>query len=140
MLNRIIIMGRLTSSPEFRRTGNGIAVTAFTLAVDRDYAEKGAERQTDFIDCVAWRSTAEFVDKYFDRGQMAVVSGRLQIRDWEDKDGNKRRKAEVVADNVYFGESKRDAGANGAPSYGIKSAPTSDFAVLEGEDEELPFK
>lgn len=111
MLNHITIMGRLTSSPEFRRTGNGIAVTAFTLAVDRDYVEKGAERQTDFIDCVAWRSTAEFVDKYFDRGQMAVVSGRLQIRDWEDKDGNKRRKAEVVADNVYFGETK--AGCRG---------------------------
>ena len=126
MLNHITIMGRLTSSPEFRRTGNGIAVTAFTLAVDRDY-------------CVAWRSTAEFVDKYFDRGQMAVVSGRLQIRDWEDKDGNKRRKAEVVADNVYFGEQKRDAGVNGAPSYGVKPAPASDFAVLEGEDEGLPF-
>ena len=139
MLNRIIIMGRLTSSPEFRRTGNGIAVTAFTLAVDRDYAEKGAERQTDFIDCVAWRSTAEFVDKYFDRGQMAVVSGRLQIRDWEDKDGNRRRKAEVVADNVYFGEQKRDAGDNGAPHSGVKPAPTSDFAVLEGEDSQLPF-
>lgn len=139
MLNHITIMGRLTSSPEFRRTGNGIAVTAFTLAVDRDYVEKGAERQTDFIDCVAWRSTAEFVDKYFDRGQMAVVSGRLQIRDWEDKDGNKRRKAEVVADNVYFGEPKRDAGVNGAPHSGVKPAPASDFAVLEGEDEGLPF-
>lgn len=139
MLNRIIIMGRLTSSPKSRRTGSGIAVTEFTLAVDRDYAEKGAERETDFIDCVAWRGTAEFVDKYFGRGQMAVVSGRLQIRDWEDKDGNKRRSAEIVADNVYFGESKRDAGANGAPSYGIKPAPTSDFAVLEDEDEGLPF-
>lgn len=140
MLNHITIMGRLTRDPELRRTNTGKAVTSFTLAVDRDYAEKGAERETDFIDCVAWRGTAEFVDKYFGRGQMAVVSGRLQIRDWEDKDGNKRRSAEVVADNVYFGEQKRDAGANGAPSYGIKSAPTSDFAVLEGEDEELPFK
>lgn len=139
MLNRIIIMGRLTSSPKSRRTGSGIAVTEFTLAVDRDYAEKGAERETDFIDCVAWRGTAEFVDKYFGRGQMAVVSGRLQISDWEDQDGNKRRKAEVVADNVYFGEQKRDAGVNGAPSYGVKPAPASDFAVLEGEDSQLPF-
>lgn len=139
MLNRIIIMGRLTSSPKSRRTGNGIAVTEFTLAVDRDYAEKGAERETDFIECVAWRGTAEFVDKYFGRGQMAVVSGRLQIRDWEDKDGNRRRKAEVVADNVYFGEQKRDAGDNGAPHSGVKPAPTSDFAVLEGEDSQLPF-
>lgn len=139
MLNHITIMGRLTRDPELRRTNTGKAVTKFTLAVDRDYAEKGAERETDFIGCVAWRGTAEFVDKYFGRGQMAVVSGRLQIRDWEDKDGNKRRSAEIVADNVYFGESKRDAGANGAPSYGIKPAPTSDFAVLEDEDEGLPF-
>jgi single-strand DNA-binding protein len=138
-LNHITIMGRLTKEPELRQTQSGKAVANFTLAVDRDYTEKGAERETDFIECVAWRGTAEFVDKYFGRGQMAVVSGRLQIRDWEDKDGNKRRSAEIVADNVYFGESKRDAGANGAPSYGIKPAPTSDFAVLEGEDEGLPF-
>lgn len=138
-LNHITIMGRITKEPELRRTGNGTAVTSFTLAVDRDYAEKGAERQTDFIDCVAWRSTAEFVDKYFGRGQMAVVSGRLQIRDWEDKGGNRRRSAEVVADNVYFGEQKRDAGANGAPSYGVKPAPASVFAMLEDEDSQLPF-
>lgn len=139
MLNHITIMGRLTRDPELRRTNTGKAVANFTLAVDRDYAEKGAERETDFIECVAWRGTAEFVDKYFGRGQMAVVSGRLQIRDWEDKGGNRRRSAEVVADNVYFGEQKRDAGANGAPSYGVKPAPTSDFAVLEDEDSQLPF-
>lgn len=139
MLNHITIMGRLARDPELRRTNTGKAVASFRLAVDRDYAEKGAERETDFIDCVAWRGTAEFVDKYFGRGQMAVVSGRLQISDWEDQDGNKRRKAEVVADNVYFGEQKRDAGVNGAPSYGVKPAPASDFAVLEGEDEGLPF-
>ena len=139
MLNHITIMGRLTRDPELRRTNTGKAVTSFTLAVDRDYAEKGAERETDFIECVAWRGTAEFVDKYFGRGQMAVVSGRLQIRDWEDKDGNKRRSAEVVADNVYFGEQKRDAGANGAPSYGVKPAPASVFAMLEDEDSQLPF-
>lgn len=93
MLNHITIMGRLTRDPELRRTNTGKAVTSFTLAVDRDYAEKGAERETDFIECVAWRGTAEFVDKYFGRGQMAVVSGRLQIRDWEDKGGNRRRSA-----------------------------------------------
>ena len=139
MLNHITIMGRLTRDPELRRTNTGKAVAKFTLAVGRDYAEKGAERETDFIDCVAWRGTAEFVDKYFGRGQMAVVSGRLQIRDWEDKDGNKRRSAEIVADNVYFGEQKRDAGANGAPHSGVKPAPTSDFAVLEDEDSQLPF-
>ncbi len=139
MLNHITIMGRLTRDPELRRTNTGKAVTSFTLAVDRDYAEKGAERETDFIECVAWRGTAEFVDKYFGRGQMAVVSGRLQIRDWEDKGGNRRRSAEVVADNVYFGEQKRDAGANGAPSYGVKPAPASVFAMLEDEDSQLPF-
>lgn len=139
MLNHITIMGRLTRDPELRRTNTGKAVTSFTLAVDRDYAEKGAERETDFIECVAWRGTAEFVDKYFGRGQMAVVSGRLQIRDWEDKGGNRRRSAKVVADNVYFGEQKRDAGANGAPSYGVKPAPASVFAMLEDEDSQLPF-
>ena len=138
-LNHITIMGRLARDPELRRTNTGKAVTSFTLAVDRDYAEKGAERETDFIECVAWRGTAEFVDKYFGRGQMAVVSGRLQIRDWEDKGGNRRRSAEVVADNVYFGEQKRDAGANGAPSYGVKPAPASVFAMLEDEDSQLPF-
>lgn len=139
MLNHITIMGRLARDPELRRTNTGKAVASFRLAVDRDYAEKGAERETDFIECVAWRGTAEFVDKYFGRGQMAVVSGRLQISDWEDKDGNKRRKAEVVADNVYFGEPKRDAGVDGAPHSGVKPAPASDFAVLEGEDSQLPF-
>ena len=138
-LNHITIMGRLTKEPERRQTQSGKAVANFTLAVDRDYAEKGAERETDFIECVAWRGTAEFVDKYFGRGQMAVVSGRLQIRSWEDKDGNRRRSAEIVADNVYFGEQKRDAGDNGAPHSGVKPAPTSDFAVLEGEDSQLPF-
>lgn len=114
MLNHIVLMGRLTRDPELRRTGTGIAVASFTLAVDRDYAPKdGGQRETDFIDIVAWRSTAEFVSKYFSKGRMAVVSGRLQIRPWEDKDGNKRRSAEVVADNVYFGDSKRDTESSG---------------------------
>ena len=108
MLNHIVIMGRLARDPELRRTGSGIAVTSFTLAVDRDFAPKdGSERETDWIDCVAWRQTGEFVSKYFTKGRMAVVSGRLQIRNWTDKDGNKRRSAEVVADSVYFGGSKR---------------------------------
>ena len=112
MLNQITIMGRMTRDPELRRTGSGVAVTSFTLAVDRDYSGKdGGEKETDFIDCVAWRGTGEFVEKHFTKGQMAVVSGRLQIRGWTDKDGNKRRTAEVIADNVYFGEAKRDADA-----------------------------
>lgn len=117
MLNHITIMGRLTRDPELRRTGSGIAVASFTLAVDRDYAAEGQERETDFIDCVAWRQTGEFVSKYFTKGRMAVVAGRLQIRNWTDKEGNKRRSAEVVADNVYFGDSKKEGGAsNNAPA------------------------
>lgn len=161
MLNHIVLMGRLTRDPELRRTGSGIAVASFTLAVDRDYAAQGAERETDFIDIVAWRNTAEFVSKYFSKGRMAVVSGRLQIRNWNDKEGNKRRSAEVVADNIYFGESKRDSvqadsfgGYQGNPSFGSAApsapaqsyhqgfsapAPASDFAMLEGDDSDLPF-
>ena len=126
MLNHITIMGRLTRDPELRRTGTGIAVASFTVAVDRDFGGRdGGERETDFIDCVAWRQTGEFVSKYFTKGSMIVVSGRLQIRNWNDKDGNKRRSAEVVADNVYFGESKRssDNGSsyNTGNSYGGNS-------------------
>ena len=155
MLNHIVLMGRLTRDPELRRTGSGIAVASFTLAVDRDYAAQGAERETDFVDIVAWRSTAEFVSKYFTKGRMAVVSGRLQIRNWQDKDGNKRRSAEVVANDVYFGDSKRDgASAPGGfdqsvPSYAAAPAPASyaapanggasDFAMLDDNDPELPF-
>ena len=117
MLNHITIMGRLTRDPELRRTGSGIAVASFTVAVDRDFGgREGGERETDFIDCVAWRQTGEFVSKYFTKGRMIVVSGRLQIRSWTDKDGNKRRTAEVVADNCYFGDSKRDD--QGGSSYG----------------------
>ena len=118
MLNHITIMGRLTRDPELRRTGSGIAVASFTVAVDRDFGGRdGGEKETDFIDCVAWRQTGEFVSKYFTKGRMIVVSGRLQIRSWTDKDGNKRRTAEVVADNCYFGDSKRD-GETGNSSYG----------------------
>ena len=153
MLNHITIMGRLTRDPELRRTGSGVAVTSFTLAVDRDFSPRdGGERETDFIDCVAWRQTGEFVSKYFTKGRMAVVSGRLQIRSWNDKDGNKRRTAEVVADNVYFGEGKREseggsyaaapsfsAPAGGFGGYQAPSAPGSDFAMLEDDDAQLPF-
>ena len=138
MLNHITIMGRLTRDPELRRTGTGVAVTSFTVAVDRDFTGD-KERETDFIDCVAWRSTGEFVSKYFKKGSMAIVSGRLQIRSWTDKDGNKRRTAEVVADNVYFGESK-SAAANTETSpvlYG--TAGMSDFAMLDDDDATLPF-
>ena len=158
MLNHITIMGRLTRDPELRRTGSGIAVASFSLAVDRDFSPRdGGERETDFIDCVAWRQTGEFVSKYFTKGSMIVVSGRLQIRGWTDKEGNKRRTAEVVADNVYFGDSKRDEqGGNSysgnsygnygsvpaAPAYGgysAPSAPASDFAMLDDDDAQLPF-
>ena len=122
MLNHITIMGRLVRDPELRRTGSGIAVASFTVAVDRDFGGRdGGEKETDFIDCVAWRQTGEFVSKYFAKGRMIVVSGRLQIRSWTDKDGNKRRTAEVVADNCYFGDSKRDndgGNAYGGNTYG----------------------
>ena len=144
MLNHITIMGRLTKDPELRRTNSGTAVASFTLAVDRDFSGKdGGEKETDFIECVAWKSTAEFVSKYFTKGRMAVVSGRLQIRSWKDKDGNKRRTAEVVADNVYFGDSKKEEtsgnsyGGYNAPAY--PAAPAQDFAQIEDEDAKLPF-
>ena len=150
MLNHITIMGRLTRDPELRRTGSGVAVASFTVAVDRDFGGRdGGEKETDFIDCVAWRQTGEFVSKYFTKGRMAVVSGRLQIRSWTDKDGNKRRTAEVIADNVYFGDSKREgdgAGNFSAPANGgfggysaPAAAPASDFAMLEDDDAQLPF-
>lgn len=111
MLNTIIIQGRIVRDPELRRTGSGIAVASFTVAVDRDFAQDG-KKETDFIDCVAWRQTGEFVSKYFRKGSMIVVKGRLQIRSWNDKDGNKRKTAEVVADNCYFGSTKNDSGGS----------------------------
>ena len=150
MLNKIILMGRLTRDPELRRTQSGTAVTSFSLAVDRDFKSQSGEKETDFIDIVAWRNTAEFVSKYFTKGRMAVVEGRLQIRDWTDRDGGKRRSAEVIADNVYFGDSKREGGSDysPAPAYGTPApsrgyaAPAggqSDFAEIGEEDGELPF-
>lgn len=144
MLNKIFIMGRLTRDPELRRTQSGTPVTSFSLAVDRDFKSQSGEKETDFIDVVAWRNTAEFVAKYFNKGRMAIVEGRLQIRDWQDKDGNKRRTAEVVADNIYFGDSKRDGASNEAPAYsapvGGYAAPMGgDFAEIDDEDGDLPF-
>ena len=145
MLNHITIMGRLTRDPELRYTQSQTPVASFTLAVDRDFGGRdGGERQTDFIDCVAWRSTAEFVSKYFQKGSMAVVSGRLQLRDWTDKDGNKRRNAEVVVDNIYFGESKRrddsnSSYANDYSSQGSAPAVSGGFEELSEDDGELPF-
>ena len=165
MLNKIFLMGRLTRDPELRRTQTGTPVASFSLAVDRDFKDKSTgERSTDFIDVVAWRQTAEFVSRYFTKGRMAVVEGRLQIRDWTDKDGNKRRSAEVMAENVYFGDSKRDsdggsystgygnpggyAAAGYAPSgysapaapSGYGAAPVSDqYAELSDDDGDLPF-
>ena len=131
MLNKIIIMGRLTKDVECKRTQGGTAVANFTLAVDRDFKGQNGEKSTDFIECVAWKNSAEFVSKYFGKGKMAIVEGRLQIRDWKDKDGNNRRTAEVVADNVYFGESK-----NGASD---KLPEETTFEEIQEEDGELPF-
>ena len=141
MLNHITIMGRLTRDPELRRTGSGVAVTGFTIACDRDIANKETgDRETDFIDCVAWRGTGEFVDKHFKKGSMAVVSGRLQIRGWTDKDGNKRRTAEVVADNVYFGDSKKDSDSKPSDQYvGFVKQPAQDFQQIDIPDAQLPF-
>lgn len=135
MLNKIILMGRLTRDPELRRTQSGTAVASFTIAVDRDFKAQNGEKETDFIDIVAWRSTAEFVCKYFSKGRMAVVEGRLQIRDWTDRDGGKRRSAEVVADNVYFGDSRRPGS-----DMPVAPEPGGNQELTEEEDNgELPF-
>ena len=135
MLNHIAIMGRLTKDPELRRTAAGVAVTSFTVAVDRDFSNNG-EKDTDFIDCVAWRGIGEFVERNFFKGKMIIVEGRLQIRSWTDKDGNKRKNAEVVADNVYFGDSKKDAAEKNASA---KGGQDQDYGVLDGEDYGLLF-
>ena len=152
MLNVVAIMGRLVADPELRTTQSGTNVCSFRIACDRNFARQGEQRQADFIDIVAWRQQAEFVSKYFTKGRMAVVEGRLQIRDWTDKDGGKRRSAEVVADNVYFGDSKRDGGDNSGYNPGYAPAPAShsaapsnfsasgsDFAEIGEDDGELPF-
>ena len=141
MLNKIIIMGRLTRDPELRRTGSGTAVTSFSLACDRDFKSQSGDKETDFIDVVAWKNTAEFVSKYFTKGRMAVVEGRLQIRDWTDKAGNKRTTAEVVAENVYFADSKRsESNDNQKENFNALSGRLSDdFVPISEEDGEIPF-
>ena len=150
MLNRILLMGRLTRDPELRHTQTGTAVATFSLAVDRDFKDKQTgEKATDFIDVVAWRQTGEFVSRYFTKGRMAVVEGRLQMRNWTDKNGNKRVSAEVVADSVYFGDSNPNAqrgdgysgGEYSAPAPGSYGAPSQadGFAELSEDDGELPF-
>ena len=149
MLNKVFIMGRLARDPELRRTQSGTPVASFRLAVDRDVKNKTTgERATDWIDVVAWSHTAEFVSRYFTKGRMAVVEGRLQIRDWTDRDGGKRRSAEVIADNVYFGDSKRDGESGGGYNYGRPAAPApvdygmpsgDQFAELADDDGDLPF-
>ena len=138
MLNHIVLMGRLTRDPELRRTGSGIAVASFSLAVDRDFGSRETgEKETDFIDIVAWRNTAEFVSKYFTKGQLAIVSGRLQIRPWTDDNGNKRRSTEVVAEHVYFGGSKKESGSTAAATAPAGTAPA--LEELPEDDDGLPF-
>ncbi len=143
MLNVAIIMGRLTRDPELRRTGSGTAMASFTVAVDRDFASDGQEKETDFIDCVAWRGTAEFVEKYFKKGSMIALKGRLQIRSWTDKDGNKRRSAEIVADNVYFGEGKKSqegsqSGFQGQVYQGQQSYPQPQGYGFQAPQQQYP--
>lgn len=148
MLNNVVLMGRLVADPELRHTPNDIAVTSFTLAVNRSYVKSGSERQTDFIDIVAWRSTAEFVSKYFHKGQLVAVQGSIQTRTYQDKEGNKRKAFEIVADNVYFAESKRDSAnynndtyadinQNAQPS-AYESGDADDFQEVPSDDD-LPF-
>ena len=140
MLNKIMLMGRLTRDPELRRTQSGVSVAGFTLAVDRDYADKGSgKRECDFIDVEAWRGAADFVAKYFRKGQMAVVAGRLQIQDWTDREGGKRRSARVVSEAVYFGESRREPRSEGnADERDLPPAPEQEYRDME-DDGTLPF-
>ena len=142
MLNKVVIMGRFTKDPELRRTGSGTAVTSFSLACDRDFKSQSGDKETDFIEVVAWKNTAEFVSKYFSKGRMAVVEGRLQIRDWTDKAGNKRTTADIVADNVYFADSKRsESNDNQKENFNALSGRVSDDFVpaLNDDTSELPF-
>ena len=139
MLNKVVIMGRMVRDPELRRTANGVAVTSFTLAVDRDYVPQGQERESDFIDCVAWRNTGEFVDKHFSKGRMAVVFGSLQFRKWTDKDGNKRKAAEINVENVYFADSKRSENSTAGETENVSQNIPDNFEAIEDDDAQLPF-
>ena len=140
MLNKVFVMGRLARDPELRRTQNGTAVASFTLAVDRDYKGASGERETDWIDCVAWRQSADFVSRYFTKGRMAVVEGKLQIRDWTDNNGNKRRNTEVLVENIYFGDSKNtkpgEPATERAPNY---APPKQEYTDMSDDQEEMPF-
>lgn len=137
MLNKVIIMGRLGKDPELKRTQSGTAVASFPLAVDRDFKGQNGEKETDWIDVVAWRNTAEFVSKYFAKGRVAAVEGRLQTRKWKDKDGNNRVSVEVIADNVYFGDSKSEGGRPNSTA--SNDAAGGNWVPIAEEDEELPF-
>ena len=141
MLNKVFIMGRLARAPELRRTQSGTAVASFTLAVDRDYKDNSGQRETDWIDCVAWRQTADFVSRYFAKGRMAVVEGRLQIRDWTDDKGNKRRNTEVLVENIYFGDSKNAKPGETATerSPNVAPPPKQEYTDMSDDQEELPF-
>lgn len=141
MLNHITLMGRMVRDPEIRKTGSGISVVSFTIACDRDFSSKDStEKEADFIDCTAWRNTADFVSKYFTKGRMIVVDGRLQIRKWKDKDGNNRYSAEVVADSCYFGDSKRDSDCNASTAAGGgNTVQPQGFAPITEDDVQLPF-
>lgn len=139
MLNRVIITGRLTKDPELKRTGSGTAVTSFTVACERDFKDQNGKKETDFLDVVAWKNTAEFVTKYFAKGRMAVIEGRLQTRSWKDQNGNNRKNTEIVAENIYFGDSKQSesyAERNEVPDV---PAVEPEFAEIKEEDGELPF-
>lgn len=148
MINNVVLMGRLVASPELRSTGTGVSVVSFTLAVERAFAKAGEQRQADFIDCVAWRQTAEFISKYFPKGSMIAVTGNIQTRNYEDKNGNKRKAVEVVVDNASFCGSKAESGtSNGgystpaapvAPAPSFTSGSESDFEEIS-EDDDLPF-
>lgn len=135
MLNHVTLMGRLAKDPELRRTQSGVAVTSLRIACDRDYKPQDAERETDWLDVVCWRNTAEFVSKYFTKGRMAIVEGRIQTRDWTDKDGNKRQAVEVVADNVYFGDSKKDDAGHTKPAGRAVDVTFDDI----DDDDDCPF-
>ena len=154
MLNKIFLMGRLVADPELKQTPSGVSVATFRIAVDRDFKNKETgEREADFINIVTWRATAEFVSRYFSKGRMAVVEGRLQTRSYTDKDGNKRYVSEVVADNVYFGDSRRDGDNSGFsapapraaapapqhPAYDTPVPAEDQFAELDNDDGDLPF-
>ena len=144
MINNVVLMGRLVATPELRSTGTGVSVASFTIAVERAYAKAGAQRQADFIDCVAWRQTAEFITRYFQKGSMIAVTGNIQTRNYEDKNGNKRKAVEVVVDNASFCGSKAESGTTGgytapaAPAPSFASASESDFEEIT-EDDDLPF-